>query len=120
MYPDAHTRLLFYVELFAMGTSRMGPLRGGRILPNHNFRSMVVSEEIKTFFDHSREMIKEGVKPVIKKYRYSCTNKSDKRLVTGWLEMLVILRKIVPDVSQRQKPSTGSTRLNLAQCKIYH
>ena len=34
---------------------------------------------------------------------YRCTNKGDEKPVTGWIELLIILGTVVPNVSQRQK-----------------
>jgi len=69
---------------------------------NHTFR-IPDTEDIRIFVSHLTEMVETGVKPVINKYGYKCTNESDSRLVIGWIEILVILSKIVPDVSQRQE-----------------
>jgi hypothetical protein len=49
-----------------------------------------------------RHGYKTSVKSVLKRHGYRCTNKSDLRMVTGWLEMLVILREVVPNGGNRQ------------------
>jgi hypothetical protein len=59
--------------------------------------------DIAPFLGHVAELTRTSVKCVLWRHGYKCTNKSDLRMVTGWLEMLVILRKVVPDVSYRQE-----------------
>jgi len=78
-------------------------------------REHAVTSDIRPFISHTQELIAEGVRPTISKHRYGCTNGSDLDLVIGWLELLVIIAKIVPDVSRRQdildwvdKSSVGS------------
>jgi hypothetical protein len=46
-------------------------------------------------------MLEKGVTPVIDKYGYKCTNKGDLRLVVRWLEIVVVLTKVVPNVGTR-------------------
>lgn len=55
------------------------------------------------FADHVTEMVKQGVIPTLDKYKYRCTNKSDKQLVTGWMEIVVILFKTVKEAGRRQE-----------------
>lgn len=63
----------------------------------------VVTDDNKHFINHVREMVRLDVKPVLQKYEYKCTNKSDIRLVTRWLEILVIIARIFPnDIASRQ------------------
>jgi hypothetical protein len=47
-------------------------------------------------------MFKDGVQPILRKYGYSCTNGSDMTRVTGWIEILLILRPLVPNVHDRR------------------
>ncbi|KAJ6498743.1 hypothetical protein C8R45DRAFT_979694 [Mycena sanguinolenta] len=76
----------------------------------------VITDDNRPFLLHSQEMVLFGVHPVLEKYKYRCTNASDMALVTGRLELLVILAKIFPnDVAARQdlldwlsKPGSGS------------
>jgi len=83
-----------------------------------NHRQFVNTDDIHTFVDHIGEMGHTGVKEVVKKYGYKCTNESDAKLVVGWLEILLILCKVVPDVGDRQmvfdelnRPFVGSLQL---------
>ncbi|KAJ7822731.1 hypothetical protein B0H14DRAFT_3731138 [Mycena olivaceomarginata] len=79
-------------------------------------RQYVVTEDNKPFLRHVQEMVLFGVHPVLDKYKYRCTNASDMDLVTGRLELLVILAKLFPDdVTIRRelldilnKPANGS------------
>lgn len=68
-----------------------------------NHSQFTVTDDIERFICHVFEMNKEGVRPVIDKYGYTCTNEGDSRLVVGWLEILVILTKVVPNVGTRQE-----------------
>ncbi|KAF9177937.1 hypothetical protein BGZ51_008114, partial [Haplosporangium sp. Z 767] len=48
-------------------------------------------------------MVTNGVLPTLEKHGYRCTNQSDLKLVTGWMEIVIILFKIVRDASARQE-----------------
>ncbi|KAF9083666.1 hypothetical protein BGX29_002969 [Mortierella sp. GBA35] len=71
-------------------------------LLNHKY-SGFLSDDMKTFAIHVKEMVVDGVLPTLEKHGYRCTNQSDLRLVTGWMEILVILFRAVPDVQIRQE-----------------
>ncbi|KAF9991792.1 hypothetical protein BGZ79_003976 [Entomortierella chlamydospora] len=62
-----------------------------------------ITDDMKTFADHVKEMVRNEVRPTLKKYGYQCTNQSDLDLVTGWMEIVVILFKAVPDVHMRRE-----------------
>lgn len=63
---------------------------------------LTVTEDIVPFFSHTVEMSNEGVRAVISKYGYVCTNSSDLTLIIGWLELLIILTRVIPNVSTRR------------------
>ena len=68
-----------------------------------NHKAYWVTDDIKPFVSHVNEMVEMGeVKPIIEKYEYRCTTKGDMKLVVGWLELLVLLRRIVGNVRHRQ------------------
>ncbi|KLO89437.1 uncharacterized protein LW93_1496 [Fusarium fujikuroi] len=75
-----------------------------------------ITDDNKHFVDHIREMVALDVKSTVQKYEYKCTNESDMRLVTGWLEILVLMARIFPDdIASRQvvldnlnRPSIGT------------
>ena len=68
-----------------------------------NHTAYWVTDDIKPFVSHIREMVQIGkVQPIIDKYKYRCTTMGDMRLVVGWLEILVILYREVRNVLQRQ------------------
>ncbi|KAF8150373.1 hypothetical protein K438DRAFT_1865714 [Mycena galopus ATCC 62051] len=79
-------------------------------------REYVTTDDNRPFLLHVREMVLFGVHSVLDMYEYRCTNASDMALVTGRLELLVILAKIFPnDVAIRQdllddlsKPANGT------------
>jgi hypothetical protein len=68
-----------------------------------NHSEFTITDDMEPFVSHVIEMIKEGVSQVIDKYGYKCTNKGDSQLVIRWLEILVILIKVVPNVGTRQE-----------------
>ena len=69
-----------------------------------NHRNFWFTDDIKPFVSHIMEMVKIGkVQPILDKYKYRCTTMGDMRLVTGWLEINVILYLEVHNVSQRQQ-----------------
>ncbi|KAJ7020079.1 hypothetical protein C8F04DRAFT_1197042 [Mycena alexandri] len=79
-------------------------------------REYMATEDNGPFLFHVQEMVLFGVHHVLDKHGYQCTNASDMDLVTGRLELLVIIAKIFPDdVATRQdlldslnKPANGS------------
>lgn len=68
-----------------------------------NHKEHILTDDNETFIAHLREMAKQGVEAVVKKYGYRCTNKGDEKLVIGWIELLIILATVVPNVGQRQE-----------------
>lgn len=81
--------------------------------------------DTEVFAAHINEMIHRGVAEVLLGHGYRCTNASDLKLVTGWLELLVILRRIIPDTAERQylkdyldRPCTGSMSLMWSNLEI--
>ena len=68
-----------------------------------NHTAPIITLDVQDFASHVKEMFKEGVRPVISKHGYVCTNGGDLPLVIGWLEVLVILRKCVPNAGTRQE-----------------
>ena len=62
-----------------------------------------ITSDIRPFISHTAEMVKEGVRPIISKHHYGCTNGGDLDFVIGWLELLVIIARVVPDISDRQE-----------------
>ncbi|KAH8723087.1 hypothetical protein GQ44DRAFT_710962 [Phaeosphaeriaceae sp. PMI808] len=52
--------------------------------------------------EHLREMKGYGVRYVVNRHGYKCTNQGDRELVIGWLELLLILARIVPSIRTRR------------------
>ncbi|KAK7460684.1 hypothetical protein VKT23_009399 [Stygiomarasmius scandens] len=67
-----------------------------------NHKEYTITDDVKPFISHLTEMLADGVRPVISRHKYACTNGSDMEFLIGWLELLVILYRIIPDVSIRQ------------------
>jgi hypothetical protein len=66
-------------------------------------RQSIEMDDSKPFIDHVLDMVRLDVDSVLKKHKYKCTNDSDMYLVTGWLEILVIMAKVFPtDIGSRQ------------------
>jgi hypothetical protein len=82
-------------------------------------KSYTITSDIQPFISHIAEMIKEGVRPVISKHHYGCTNGSDLDLVIGWLELLIILAKVVPDVKERKEMLDFVDKLGAGICHFY-
>jgi len=64
--------------------------------------SYTATDDIKPFFTDVQRMVHEGVGRVIDERKYRCTNKSDGKLVTGWLELLIQISKLLPDLASRR------------------
>jgi len=73
----------------------------GENLFSHTEHTM--TEDVAPFMSHLREMTVQGVQPVMAKYGYRCTNGGDLPLVTGWLELLIILFRICAHKSDMQE-----------------
>lgn len=68
-----------------------------------NHTEYIVTADIQIFISHVKAMFKEGVRSVVSKYGYVCTNGGDLPVVIGWLEVLIILVKCAPNVGTRQE-----------------
>jgi hypothetical protein len=64
-------------------------------------KEFMAADDVKPFVSHVKEMFSEGVRAIVSKYDYVCTNSDDLTIIIGWLELLVILARIVPDVYAR-------------------
>jgi hypothetical protein len=60
--------------------------------------SILATPDIRKFKDHVQEMVQTSVRSVLDKYSYNCTYDGDKAFLTSWLELLVLLRRLVIDV----------------------
>jgi hypothetical protein len=63
---------------------------------NRNRSRAVPSMDMDPFMEHLREMNRYGVRYVLNKHGYKCVNQS------GWLEILVILCRLVPSIYTRR------------------
>ncbi|KAF9456610.1 hypothetical protein BDZ94DRAFT_1275292 [Collybia nuda] len=68
-----------------------------------NHSNYIITDDIEPFLSHVTEMVHEGVRPILTKYGYACTNGSDIPIITGWLEILVLLFKLIPNTGIRQE-----------------
>jgi hypothetical protein len=58
--------------------------------------------DIEPFMQHLREMKGYGVRYVLNRHGYRCVNQTDRELVVGWLEILIILSRLVPSIRTRR------------------
>lgn len=66
-------------------------------------RSRAISgADMEPFMEHLREMKGYGVRYVMNRHGYRCVNRSDRELVVGWLEILLILSRLVPSIRTRR------------------
>ncbi|RYN22721.1 hypothetical protein AA0119_g11787 [Alternaria tenuissima] len=56
-----------------------------------------------SFKKHLLMMNGDGVRPVLDRYGYSCTNKFDREWVITWLEILLALRRTTPSIHTRRQ-----------------
>lgn len=54
--------------------------------------------DVKTFSNHVYEMVETGVRPTLEKYGYRCAYERDRKHLTSWLEVLVLLRRLHVDL----------------------
>ncbi|KAI0145319.1 hypothetical protein GGR57DRAFT_304644 [Xylariaceae sp. FL1272] len=53
-----------------------------------------VTPDIQPYLDHIEEMGQRGVAVTMAKYGYKCTHDRDRRYLTAWLALLLLLRKL--------------------------
>jgi hypothetical protein len=58
--------------------------------------------DIEVFTNDVLAMETEGVRQVVRRCGYKCSVSRDYRLLVGWLELLIIVSKLVPDVSLKR------------------
>ncbi|PPR04498.1 LOW QUALITY PROTEIN: hypothetical protein CVT26_002409 [Gymnopilus dilepis] len=69
-----------------------------------NHKNFIWTDDNRPFINHIIQMTRDGVRPVMEKYGYRCARQGDVNLVIGWLELSIILFKILPDdVDVRQE-----------------
>ena len=61
-------------------------------------RSYVSTPDMKPFIDDVITMKREGVHKIITQRGYKCSEPRDQQLLTGWLELLLIMSKITPNI----------------------
>jgi hypothetical protein len=56
------------------------------------------TDDMKPFINDVLAMQKDGVRHIIRDRGYKCSESQHYRLLVGWLELLIIMTKLVPDV----------------------
>lgn len=87
-----------------------------------NHEGCVEYDDMAQYISDCREMVRVGVKTVVAKRKYKCTNGGDTRIVTSWLELLVLLYKHVPSISTRRDlldTVEGFHATTMAEVKFY-
>jgi hypothetical protein len=62
-----------------------------------------VTPDMQPFVNDILKMQTEGAYIVLKDSRYTCSKRRDYRILVGWLEVLLIMVKLVPNVSLRRQ-----------------
>lgn len=75
---------------------------------SHGYISRRFPDDIEPYLHHVQDMVKDGVAPTLRRHGYKCTNESDLKLVTSWLEILVILFKNVKGETRHQMTNIRS------------
>lgn len=57
-----------------------------------------VTEDNKQFVDHVNEMREVGVRATLNKHGYKCKEERDKKFLPAWLELLVLLKRLLIDL----------------------
>jgi hypothetical protein len=68
-----------------------------------NHKSFTWTDDNRPFIQHVLQMLKDGVRPVVEEHGYRCAEQGDLNLVIGWLELTVLLFKLLPDVNARRE-----------------
>lgn len=55
-------------------------------------------DDNKQFLDHVKEMCEVGVRATLSKHGYRCTIERDKEFITAWLELLVLLKRLLVNI----------------------
>ncbi|KFY21130.1 hypothetical protein V491_03138 [Pseudogymnoascus sp. VKM F-3775] len=87
-FPQFEPRLWVLCEVAEYATSRP------RTLP---------LADVQQFMAHLSDMMRAGVRPVLNKQGYKCTNQGDLEQVLAWLDILVTLNKTVPSMRVRRQ-----------------
>lgn len=59
---------------------------------------MLKTGDIKHFLGHVEEMCEKGVRATLSKYGYRCTIERDKEVIIAWLELLILLKRLLVDM----------------------
>ena len=86
-YPDFQPRLWILVEVAQYMLTSNG---------------YTTTPDMKPFIDDVLAMKKDGVRHIIRDCGYKCSMSRDYRLLVGWLELLIIMSKLVPNVSLKR------------------
>lgn len=65
-------------------------------------REFAAAADIKPYIDDVQAMKSEGVHQIITRRGYGCSVSRDYRLLIGWLELLIIMSKIMPEIPMKK------------------
>ncbi|KAF9429200.1 hypothetical protein BGZ76_001675 [Entomortierella beljakovae] len=71
-------------------------------LLSHKKNSNPLADDNKVFANHVYEMTKKGVQQTLQKYGYRSSDPNDMKLLTGWMELLVIIHNNVIELADRK------------------
>lgn len=69
----------------------------------------LATDDIKEFMCHTTEMREVGVGATLEKYGYECDKDQDKKIITPWLELLVLLHGLRIDIDDIRRIQDGIT-----------
>jgi hypothetical protein len=79
----------------------------------------MITEDIKEFMNHVKEMLEIGVGATLAKYKYKYRFERDRKLITPWMELLVLLHRLHIDLDDIRRIQDGITWFRNCDNMIY-
>jgi hypothetical protein len=88
------------------------------------FTSVGGVESIKTpdtekYLQHVDEMIQTSVQATLAKYSYRCSSDGDRKYLTSWLELLILLKQLGCNVDEIRRIMDHMTWFNVSGTQTY-
>ncbi|KAF2281243.1 uncharacterized protein EI97DRAFT_429290 [Westerdykella ornata] len=77
------------------------------------------THDIEPFLSHVDEMVENGVRATLIKHDYHCREERDRRYLTSWLELLVLLRRLEIEVDLVRRVMDHMTWFNVSGSQVY-
>jgi len=78
-----------------------------------------MTSDIKPFLQHIDEMLEIGVQATLVKHDYRCSYDGDRQYLTSWLELLVLLKRLIYDIDTIRTIMDNMTWMHTAQSHRY-